>query len=1519
MNPIANSTDIASLLRDFNESQAYVTSVVKSAVDSIKAFGSVKIDKKVKEGINNVKGIQKVFRAYSEMMKDMIVSIDKMVPKDMTKEAMIDKLSLLSGDPKKTITNFNSDGVKTSEYVTNESAGILDILGNILNLFKAVSELNAPNTRRTRRVIMSYSDSINMLYSFVSSFGDAADYVAARNSAYAAKTITDALLNITGVFTEIDKNITPLAGALNSEKKTLERGLKILYDPTAEDDKQFSIISTIVGASDLAANINKNSIKDLSYAGEEICRFSFDMGMTLVALGNKRVHDWIVNGASTLTNMFSSINVPELDPETIKNANKYKELTETVVSTVSDIGSLAVSVIINATRAYIAFKMVDWLYEGINRHIALNANLIDQKTLDLTSQTFTLLSSIAVGLDAFVERMPRKRSVERAMNSLLVIGEILGDKNVKDQFMEGLSAISLMADESDKISEMNKVLAVIGDVMRTATGVGLVCITGMAGLYMVGASMNAFKFALDGIMRVTEGIDPKRLDDARKAFEDMGRMVAWCGAMITVCALVGALTILALPVIAVGFAAIAVAVMAFTGLMVLIQRVVGGREYFSHAQAIDDLGRLILMAGAVIAISVLVGLLVIKTLPLILVGFSALMLVTLAMVGILWVISKIGEMPGLKIGMVMFVAMLLSMMGAALMMNIVAKVGASIDLIGIIKFIMGVGLITAAYIGLGLAMAAGGIIAVLLATAGIVLISLSMIMAVTAISSINKAMTAVDPDTTRENIGAILSSMKYMVDYLRDNFTLKDMAAGTAKMIMLGDMSKRLMRMANRMQKIASLTMDEFDDNGHPTGKTVKMRAEDFMNAALNGIAVATTIASMFNDNETVIKTAFGSFTVTGLSEEVLEKITNKSKRKVRQLYKMTKFIGKMADVVTNIASMKMATEWGPDGKAVAFTKMSLKDFTNAAVNGVAVAETIASIFSDQRFIIDTSLGQISVSGLSDDVLKNITNSTKRKVRQLYKITKFIGRMTDTVANLASLKVATEWNNEGKPVQFAAITASQMKDAAINAVAVTKFFAAIASDTPMNIAMSSGEFVVESIGQNVFEKVDRELKRKFRFLRQIVGTISNATKTVVDLAVMRVPSEWNRDGKPIKYDSLGTAELNAAAKNVVTIMTTLTDAIVGEEMTQKLSDFDRNKKRQFETLFAAVTPITSMVEAITALAGGSVQEFDANGNPTGKQVSIIKALEAKPDIINGIVSMYSIFTDALSVITGQESVAENTAAQTGGLLSRIASKVTAAASAVISAGTSMVKNVQARIDTDTAAKAVKGVIDPVMSMVDAVKKINETMVKVDLEVGNNLKLVMTSTISAVTMLPDAEFDKLDARSASLDRYADVIKKFMTANEKKTAADNVHRTMEDTSKFVVQLNKVSDSKLAKMASITKNMSDFARRINGNFDRLADAMNDKMVTALEKVEKTLAEVNKTMDQMPAKMRAATNVVGGGNTGGETAPTTTGNSKPEPQPKPQPKPNDGKNITGKTINNCIVQADDGTYAIAVIQKYE
>ena len=230
-----------------------------------------------------------------------------------------------------------------------------------------------------------------------------------------------------------------------------------------------------------------------------------------------------------------------------------------------------------------------------------------------------------------------------------------------------------------------------------------------------------------------------------------------------------------------------------------------------------------------------------------------------------------------------------------------------------------------------------------------------------------------------------------------------------------------------------------------------------------------------------------------------------------------------------------------------------------------------------------------------------------------------------------------------------------------------------------------------------------------------------------------------------------------------------------------------------------------------------------------------------------------------------------------------------------------------------------GLLDSIDRMSASAEKILSVANLEDLD--GKVKGLVTAYKTIVTEFDKATVDQMVLMTDPLGEFISVTNRLFAVSLTDQTGKNINQSFDAMGKFVVKLNSVSDSKLTKMASIAKNMADFARKINGNFDRLADAMNEKMVTALDKVDKTLKEVNKTMNEMPGKMRSAVSnvqVVGGGGND-KTKDTGTNGTGTDNSKQQTIKKADGKNVTGKTVNNCIVQADDGTFALAVVQKYE
>ena len=599
---------------------------------------------------------------------------------------------------------------------------------------------------------------------------------------------------------------------------------------------------------------------------------------------------------------------------------------------------------------------------------------------------------------------------------------------------------------------------------------------------------------------------------------------------------------------------------------------------------------------------------------------------------------------------------------------------------------------------------------------------------------------------------------------------------------------------------------------------------------------------------------------------------------KLRTIKKLSRQMWIIAKNVSKIA--KLTFDDGT-GKSVNLTQ---GDLIQATVTGQQLISSLLGIFFDE-------------SGNETSVMKQIDNVKQklvRKMRKLKRITRIIGRIATLVSRIAALKMpdpTAGFDKDGLPNKWVSMT--------------TNDFIKTTETGQQLISSLLGIFFDESGNETSVMKLlgnmNRKTVRQVRALKDITRIIGRTANIVSRLASMQVADQWDNKGNPIHYTKLTDGMLLDATNSAIKITTCLITAITGDELGNAIDSLNKQKQKQAQMLKDCVQPILDMTNTVMTLAGGEVTEFDANGRPTGKTISLIKALESKDKIISSVKSIYSIFAEALSCIVGKSESTEGKS-----FFGKVGTKIANGAKSVVN-------SISASFDADLVQKRVGAVIEPLKGMIECVQKISEISKNADQYAADNFKLLLTSAVAAVTNITAQDFGTLTARQSILREYAETIRKFMDANSNNAAPDNAAKTFDAAGKFVVKLNSVSDSKLDKMASIAKNMAAFAQKINGNFDKLADAMNDKLVKALEKVDETLKDVNKTFTEVPDKLPKPT-----GNAGvhviQEQKPSTV-----KVTPKQEEKKKEIATAASKSLNNCIVQTEDGTFALAVVQKSE
>ena len=600
------------------------------------------------------------------------------------------------------------------------------------------------------------------------------------------------------------------------------------------------------------------------------------------------------------------------------------------------------------------------------------------------------------------------------------------------------------------------------------------------------------------------------------------------------------------------------------------------------------------------------------------------------------------------VGVAAMIACSLALLGVAAILAKTSEIAQGIELKQILKVVAGAAMVIGLMTVLGAILILGW--PILIAMAVGLLVSILVVEGIYKLALKLKSITDLDiniNDVT-SRIESLIGCVTMIVDKVND-IKFGKMIEANFKLWQMTRMVVHIARMAKILSKMASLKIPtEFDRHGRPLGYAV-MKAQDFKNAALNGIGIVTTIVAMFDDVTTKVVYADGSFTVNGMRTEEFDVITNKIKRKFRQLNKMVKFMGRMADTLKDMSSLKIPIGFDEKGKATGWTKMGKKDFQDAALNGLGIVQTILAVFQDEKTVVKTADGEFTVTGMNTVALNEITTKTKRKFRQLNKMVKFMGRMAETLTDISSLKVPIAYDEEGKPLGYAKMTAEDFNSAAVNSVAMTKIFTAIFGDKEFVVKTSESSITVKPITEAELNNITNKTKRKFRQLNKIVGFIGNMTETVLKVASMSNPVAWDEEGKPIQFEKLSTDDFVKAAQNVALIVTTVSSAIFSSIKDNDLENMKvksaKKMKKIMEVGFGGMTDIINTVIEMSKNQipmlnleekdGVMVAQTDEQGNPKMKYVSL-KDLDVD-GAVNNIHKIITTFMDKMAAIMDNKS------------------------------------------------------------------------------------------------------------------------------------------------------------------------------------------------------------------------------------------------------------------------------------------
>ena len=781
-------------------------------------------------------------------------------------------------------------------------------------------------------------------------------------------------------------------------------------------------------------------------------------------------------------------------------------------------------------------------------------------------------------------------------------------------------------------------------------------------------------------------------------------------------------------------------------------------NYKDIANKLNNFRKIVVEVGLILGMLVLIGATAIIGAPAMLFGLVVFTVAVFALVGILKVLSIIAKNKNFMIGVLSFKSALVSLMAALVVIVSISLLSRFIDILAILKFAGAVAILTGLIVGLGFLVAGTMGVGAVLVFAGIatmIAMAVALVSMALSLVVIQAIMRKIDMPTVEDNISKMIDCYGVAVDELQ-NIGLFAVLGALAKISMLTLVGFNLMAMASMLRRIGNLEIKEFDDNGRPTGRTVKMTSKDFVNAAMNGIGIVKIFMAMVTEGRHELNIMGTRVVIDGIAEKEFDSIDTKVKRKFRQLNKIVKFISRMCSTVQKMANLEV-TDFDDNGYPTGKThRMNSKDIINASLNGISIVQMFAAMMDDNVTILKFGGFSVGITGIKETVLEKITTKAKRKFRQLNKIVGFVSKMTETIGKLSGLEVK-DFDENGYPTgKTHKVTSKELMDASLNGIGIVQMFAAMMDDNTTIIRFAGNSISITGIPETALDNITRKAKRKFEMLNTIVGTIGDMAKITVELA----------NG-------------------------TITDS-------------------------------------------------------QGKAITINEALQKEADIIMSIQKLIGIYQSVEAALFPVEKDAGNASGSNKGFFGKAFDFVKGVAKSTVS---TIGENVNSftRKNTVSSMQATIAFVGEAVSSLVKIHGELSTMGDGFEDKFNSIGVSLTNITRGLNNVTWKEITMAQKRSALYKQIIPVIEDFVNANLNPDAPENIGKSFEYTGNFITKLNSVSDSKLKQMATISSGLATFATKVNGNFDKLADTMNEKIVTAIEKLDKTLKEVKETLDNI------------------------------------------------------------------------
>ena len=305
-------------------------------------------------------------------------------------------------------------------------------------------------------------------------------------------------------------------------------------------------------------------------------------------------------------------------------------------------------------------------------------------------------------------------------------------------------------------------------------------------------------------------------------------------------------------------------------------------------------------------------------------------------------------------------------------------------------------------------------------------------------------------------------------------------------------------------------------------GKPIKFERMTDADIIQSGLNVQTIVTSMLTALEGVYKPEI--YDGDAFMKTPMGKV-------VEVAVKVGKIISSVSKGVQSMSKLLIPTEWNKDGKPIKFERMSNEDIVKAGTNTQDIVTSIIKSLGDLYDKHESWFSGTGDFGLGDTPANKV-------IQVALKVSQIVSNVAEGVGKMAKLQIPTEWDKNGKPIKFRTLSKEDFKLAKEN---IASTVVTIANGI-MEVYNKHQDWFNE--GDSLFSSGENPFSKVLNFSMGIGELISNISESVVKMSSSQIPIEWDKNGKPIKFEKLNEDHFILAKDNIDKVITTIANGLM---------------------------------------------------------------------------------------------------------------------------------------------------------------------------------------------------------------------------------------------------------------------------------------------------------------------------------------------------------------------------------------